>query len=174
MDGTARAKGRSFCVSWIAVLALLFLLGLGSRLVAATAADTVDAWQTDLDAAAAAVADNDDETAAVIFERRFAGGDFARSQGFRVAITELQLHYVYLFLDKADAARHAVDAIPKLRGKLSDARLLDQADTLAKFANSYFSRWRTADASKPGAGRAHAGRSRTVCSAREPDHALPA
>jgi hypothetical protein len=131
------------------MLGLAFLLGASLRPIVARAADTAEAWQADLDAAAAAVVGNDDETAAVILNAALQTALALDPQGIRVALTELQLHYVYLMLDRQDAAAGAIAAAPKLDGAVTDAKLAGHADTLTKFANTYFSRWRTANASSP-------------------------
>jgi hypothetical protein len=134
-------------------LAPLVLVGLiaGTRL--AIADNAAETWQTYFDAAATAVVDNDDETAAVILNAALQTAIAQNPQGFRVALTAFDLNLVYHMLGKEDAAKQVLAAMPTAKASPND-QTVEQTDTLLKLANAYFARWRAASSAKTGDGKA--------------------
>ena len=136
--GAGLAKAMSNMI-WFPTMAGLALTALGS--FAPARATAPDAWQTYMDAAAAAITDGDDSTAALALGAARAVAIAKDFNGIRAHYTHLELFFVHSLLLDAEAAKEDVERYKPTSEATTDAGLADFGETTKIIADAYLARW---------------------------------
>jgi rhodanese-related sulfurtransferase len=140
-----RVVGRS---GWIRALAIAGCAFAAAGAASAFSQDAPDPWQTFMDAAALAVAERDDQTAALALAAAKAVALADDPRGMRARYTFVELFYVHKLLKDEDAANEDRDGFHATKDAGPDERVAAFADTGKKFADAFLKR-RNDDFSAP-------------------------